>query len=171
MTRHDEALQARRYLEVLKDQKKRMTIALRREHQTLAQLEAAASVGEFDAAKATARDIRAGIVRNLDEQLKMNASYLEQAERGAELKTVAAEMMRRRLAPVFKVSEFKGEKNQLGYSFRVDFVSPCPRYQYQCPLPEAHSQALRTLLPGQDLPIECQRYAAIGALGAPGDKD
>jgi hypothetical protein len=165
MTRHDEALQARRYLQVLKDQQKKMTTALTRERLKLAKLEAAASTGEFDATKATTRDILLGVVVNLEEQIKMNAGYLEQAVRGAEHKTVAAEMMRRRLSPVFKITEFKGEKNQLGYSFRVDFIAPCPRYQFQCPLPEAQGSALKTLLPGQDLPVECQRYAAIGAAG------
>jgi len=170
LTRHDEALQARRYLQVLKDQEAKMKKVLASERQKLAQLDRAASVGEFDAAKATARDIQLGIVSNLEEQLAMNASYQEQAARTAELKTVAETMMRRRLAPVFKITELKGEKNQLGYSFRVDFNSTCPRYQFQCPLPESHQRALKEMLPEQELPVACQRYASIGAVkGSDGD--
>ena len=159
---YDDALQSRRYVQVLTNQQKQLATALQKEKKKLATLEAAASVGEFDGAKATARDIQAGAVNNIEEQIRMNTPQIEKAERTAKVKADEEVRLKRRLAPVFKIAEILSEKNQKGYSFRVEFNSTCPRFQYQCPLPEDHSKALVKILPEDTLPIECQRYASIG---------
>lgn len=48
-----------------------------------------------------------------------------------------------------------------GYGFRIDYIQACPAYRFNCPLSRRYSLLLEAVLPKEEMPEACLRYASF----------
>ena len=71
------------------------------------------------------------------------------------------------MVKVFNIKKIPAS-HEGGYNFAIEYLAKCPVYQILCPLPVEQAKVLLEVLPKDQLPVACTRYAQIRAPGAPG---
>ena len=101
-------------------------------------------------------------MRTIEEQIVTNESLLSDAQQKIREAQNQATALEPRMLKVFKMEKILAT-HEGGYTFRIDYISPCPIYQLLCPLPRSQAIDLKALLPPTELPVACERYANIAA--------
>lgn len=123
-------------------------------------LRAKAKKEEFDHGVEEAIDAVRYKVRVVESQISLGESTLE--KNYPELKKAEArhKNLLKDVKRVFKIKHVK-TTHAGAYSMTVDFIFPCDRYQYICPLPERSRADLKRIKKYLASPEYCQRYASV----------
>ncbi len=92
--------------------------------------------------------------------LEENQNSISKISSELEAKSSTLKDLQKKLPPVFEIVKIPG-KNPKGYPFRIDYVTPCRRFQDGCALNSAAKQQLKVILKNQEMLEDCQKYVNI----------
>ncbi|NRA63617.1 MAG: hypothetical protein HRU19_03995 [Pseudobacteriovorax sp.] len=99
-------------------------------------------------------------LKGLKSQIAMGRERMSSSKKIAAAKQSEVQSFKKSLRKVFDVVESNLQTSEFSV-YKLEYKSRCGRFRYVCPLPPQQRTDLERLLPSEQLPVSCLRYAQI----------
>jgi hypothetical protein len=159
---HDMHVQSQNYEMLIKDKLTKLNTASKKYNAEYEVLRKKTNKDEFSMELAEKRDNAYAKVKNARISIVEYEEMIKKAHADRENAESKINSLKSNIKSVFAL---KKAKETLGaYPYKVDYISPCPKYHHLCPLPHKYASSLKVLKIEGETPEVCGRYANFSNL-------